>query len=188
MSVARTVATIVSGGKHTLCISTENTVFSFGFYNESFGDTKVDTALHMDFKTPKMIPTLKHIKSITAVEQHSVCLDNDGNVFTFGSNDHGQLGIIPNDNLDSTFIPQKVNLPPCKEVSCGNGFTICLSNDGFAYSFGYNQYGQLGLGNKNNYNSPQLISSLKDVEFVECGGYHVFCKTLNNEKYCWGNN
>ena len=54
------------------------------------------------------------------------------------------------------------------------------------YSFGRNYYGQLGIGNNESYYSPQLISSLKDVEFIECGGDHTFCKTLNNEIFCWG--
>merc|ERR1712232_257903 len=72
--------------------------------------------------------------------------------------------------------------------SCGYHFTMCLSENGEVYSFGNNEYGQLGLGNNENYYSPQLISSLKDVEFIECGGYHIFCKTLNNEIFCWGYN
>merc|ERR1712100_843974 len=38
------------------------------------------------------------------------------------------------------------------------------------------------------YNTPQLISSLEDVEFIECGRNHTFCKTFNNEIYCWGCN
>merc|ERR1712000_210112 len=66
---------------------------------------------------------------------------------------------------------------------------MCLSEDGLVYSFGYNEYGELGIGNTvESYNSPQLISSLKDVEFIECGNEHTFCKTLSNEIYCWGNN
>jgi len=29
---------------------------------------------------------------------------------------------------------------------------------------------------------------LKDVEFIECGRDFAFCKMLNNETFCWGNN
>jgi len=66
---------------------------------------------------------------------------------------------------------------------------MCLNENGEVYSFGFNFGGQLGLGNnEENYNSPQIICSLKDVEFIECGGYHAFCKTLNNEIFCWGRN
>ena len=116
-----------------------------------------------------------------------VCLDNDGNVYTFGNNEYGQLGIGDKD-LSHTSIPQKVNLPPCKQISCGYDFTMCLSENGEIYPFGNNINGQLGLGNNTILYSPQLISSLKDVEFIECGGDHTFCKTFNNEIYCWGKN
>ena len=65
---------------------------------------------------------------------------------------------------------------------------MCLNENGEIYSFGYNVNGQLGLGNNEYFCSPQLISSLKDIEFIECGGFHTFCKSLSNEIYCWGKN
>ena len=119
-----------------------------------------------------------------------LCLDYDGNVFTFGNNFHGQLGVgKDNQTLLSTSSPQKklIGIPPIKQISCGTVFSFCLSEYG-EYCFGNNQYGQLGLGNYTNYNSPQKITSLKDVKFVECGSTHTFCTTLNNEIYCWGSN
>jgi len=64
-----------------------------------------------------------------------------------------------------------------------------LSKSGKVYSFGENEDGQLGLGyNEDCYYTPQVIKSLKDVEFIECGGNHTFFKTLNNEIYCCGRN
>ena len=189
MSFGRTISTVVSGNDHTLCISNENTVFSIGYSEDSAHGFTSKNSSSFDLSSPKMIPSLIHIKSVVSVHTHSVCLDNDGNVFTFGSNLFGLLGIgVDGESLKSTHIPQKINLPPCKQVSCGNEFTICLTEDGLVYSFGYNFYGQLGLGNDEIYNSPQLISSLKDVEFIECGSFFTFCKTFNNEIYCWGYN
>jgi hypothetical protein len=49
------------------------------------------------------------------------------------------------------------------------------------YSFGYNNCGQLGLGNTTNQNTPQLISFLKNekIKNVSCGGYHTIVTTGN---------
>ena len=122
---------------------------------------------------PKVISSLNHIISIYISDDHCVCLDNDGNVYTFGRNEYKQLRI--DKDLEHTSIPQKVNLPPCTQISCGYNFTVCLSETGEVYSFGINRNGELGIGNneKSNYYpqviSPQLISSLKDVEFIEFG-------------------
>ena len=148
------------------------------------------TSTYFDKTPPRMIPSLIHIKSVATIENHSVCLDNDGNVFTFGSNEFGQLGISKDkDRLKSTHFPRKVNLPPCKEVSCGCEFTICLTEDGLVYSFGNNDHGQLGLGNDELYYiSPKLIKSLKDIKLIECGPNNTFCKSLNDDIYCSGRN
>jgi len=121
---------------------------------------------------------------------HSVCIDYDGNVFSFGRNNYGQLGIgVGEDKLAFTHIPQKVNVPACKQVCCGEYYVICLCYDGSVYSFGDNRKRQLGIGNNEDYyTSPQPISSLKDVEFISCGVNHTICKSSNNEIYSWGNN
>ena len=105
----------------------------------------------------------------------------------FGCNKFGKLG-VDKETLPFTHIPQKVNLPPCKQILCGDHSTTCLTDNGFVYSFGLNSTGQLGLGNNEECDSPQKIELLKDVEFIECGNNFTFCKTINNEIYSWGAN
>jgi Mg2+ and Co2+ transporter CorA len=51
------------------------------------------------------------------------------------------------------------------------------------YSFGQNNYGQLGLGKTTHQNTPQLISSLKNekIKNVVCGYCHTIITTGNLE-------
>lgn len=52
--------------------------------------------------------------------------------------------------------------------------------DGELYSWGLNNYGQLGLGQiSSKINKPNHISSVAGVPiaFIACGGYHSFCIT-----------
>ena len=177
----RSVSTIIGSSEYTFSLSNEGNISSCGHSTLGIHGHKEATVFPF-----KIIPTVKNIKSI-AMRYHCVCLDEEGNVFTFGNNLYGQLG-SKNLTKDYTHKPQKVNLPPCKEVSCGDFFTICLSLDGLVYSFGDNYNGQLGLGSEENFNFPQQIESLKDVEFIECGGNFVFCKTQDHGVYCWGQN
>ena len=86
------------------------------------------------------------------------------------------------------YIPQKVFLPTINQVSCGIGFTMCLSTDGFVYSFGANKHGHLGHGNTTNYSYPKRIESLSNIEFISCGGFHTICKSFQNDIYIWGQN
>ena len=181
----RSVPTIACGLDHNLCINKDDLVSSFGYSECNAHGDEAELVF-----PPRLIPLMKNIKAVTVGSCHSACLDYSGNVFTFGSNEYGQLGIgKDNTELFCTPIPQKVNLPPCKEVSCGVYYTICLLRNGDLYSFGYNLNGELGLGS-NNYihNVPQKILSLEDVELVECGSNYTFCKTINNEIFTWGYN
>ena len=179
----RSVASIVCAEQSTFSLCCDGEVYSFG------GVIVDEDGIEEVVFPPKVIPSLKNITSICGGVSHCVCLDYDGNVFTLGGNLYGAIGIgVDSNTLRFTPIPQKVNLPPCAQISCGDYFAMCLTNDGFLYSFGSNNKGQLGLGNTQSMNSPQKIEFLKDVEFIECGNNHTFCKTLNNEIYCWGDN
>ena len=181
----RSLPSVVCAFEYAVCLSSDGSVYCFGgSSNEK--DEDVNTLIF----TPKKISSLSCISGIACGGSHTACLDYDGNVFIFGKNHFGQLGIGVDENtLRGTCIPQKVNLPPCTQISCGYNFTMCLLEDGRLYSFGDNVNGQLGLGNfEKSYNTPQLIESIKDIEFIECGGNHTFCKTINNEIYCWGYN
>ena len=115
----RVVATIRCDGDdnsgYTASISNEGYVYIIG------KDYRNSTAEEFSMRK---VPSLKNIQSIDCSD-HILCLDSLGSVFTFGGNVYGQLG-IGNQNTHFISDPQKVKLPPCKQVSCGDSFTICL--------------------------------------------------------------
>ena len=166
----------------TLCISDDGHVYSFGSNNNgAHGHTIVNVP------QPRKLSTLSNIISISCGLIHTVCIDIDGNIFTFGNNKYGQLGIgIDKDILEHTHEPQKVNLPPIKQVSCGYKHTICISDIGELFSFGGNDSGQLGIGSFEDSNFPQKIQfPNEEIQFFECGIDYVICKTVDNI-YFWG--
>ena len=65
---------------------------------------------------------------------------------------------------------------------------MCVSVDGYLYSFGHNYFGQLGFGNTTTSYFPKRVESLENIDFIECGYKNSICKTLNNQIYCWGDN
>ena len=62
--------------------------------------------------------------------------------------------------------------------------------EGNLWSFGYNYYGQLGLGDSTNKNAPKMINTLKDVKQISygCCGYHFFAKNSQNQLFVAGYN
>ena len=179
----RSTPTLVSGLYATFSISDDGNLYNMGY--RFIQDHKEIVVC-----PPKVIPSLKNIISVATGESHVACVDIEGNVYTLGSNLWGQLGVERNYRVyGNILLPQRVALPPCKQVSCGHLFTICLTKDGLVYSFGYNVSGALGTGITETFcNTPQKLNPLKDVDFIECGAEYTFCMTTNNEIYSWGRN
>merc|ERR1712137_698076 len=107
---------------------------------------------------------LQNVKAISCGSGHTVCLLSDGEVWTFGNNDAGQLG-LGDEQMRNT--PTKIpSLDSVELVSAGFDFTMCALPDGTFYTFGGNEYGQLCLGPEDQpQSSPMRVSGLK---FVKC--------------------
>eukprot|EP00798_Chlamydomonas_sp_ICE-L_P031713 gene31713-biopygen6566 len=83
-----------------------------------------------------------------AAQDHSACVRN-GELFVYGRNDYGQLGLGHTSNTIT--VPTKVpGINNASLVACGEGFTLCVRTDGTAISTGLNDNGQLGIGSDAN--------------------------------------
>ncbi|XP_056650815.1 RCC1 and BTB domain-containing protein 1 isoform X2 [Monodelphis domestica] len=115
-------------------------------------------------------------------------LDN-GEVYGWGYNGNGQLGLGNNGN----------QLTPCRvaalhsvcvlQIVCGYAHTLALTDEGLLYAWGANTYGQLGTGNKSNLLSPAQIMVEKErvVEIAACHSAHTSAaKTQGGHVYMWG--
>ena len=120
---------------------------------------------------------------------HTITLSNDGTLYSFGKNDMGQLGLghFKKEVSIPTPIP---NLPKISEISCGMYFTVCVDCEGFIWSFGDNDYGQLGAGTGNQtiFYVPQKLLNIPPVVSVSCGATHTLIITNDDNLWSWGNN
>ena len=73
-------------------------------------------------------------------------------------------------------------------ISCGSRFTICVDCEGFMWSFGDNNNGQLGTGNKTNFNVPQKILEIPPVLSVSCGARHTLIIATDSNLWSCGEN
>ena len=69
-----------------------------------------------------------------------------------------------------------------------DGSNHCLAADisGKVYSWGFNRYGQLGVGSESNENLPTEIDGLKDVVFISCGAEQSAALTKDGKVYTFG--
>jgi hypothetical protein len=119
---------------------------------------------------------------------HSIGLDADGQVYTWGLNDFGQLGIgayfpssrsAPAPNLMSNAI----------QIAAGYSFNMALTNTGTLAGWGYNHYGQLGNNTFNWQTSPMSTVDLGGcVIAVTCGEHHTIALRDDGVVLGWGSN
>ena len=107
----------------------------------------------------------QYVTSVTGGYGYSMVLDKTGNVWSFGRNAEGQLGL--GDNTRRT-IPTRVTFSNAISVSCGNYQSMILDKFGNVYVFGTNSNGQLGLGyTGGSLNTPTYLTG--NVTSISCG-------------------
>lgn len=114
---------------------------------------------------PKKIETLSNIVSIKCGGDFVVCKDKEGNLYSFGKNTYGQLGIT-GVNAYKACTPQKISLSRLAVphvFSTGEEHCALVTASGNLWTWGYGNDGQLGHDNKNSLNSPKQVHGKNDI-------------------------
>ncbi|KAL0245139.1 hypothetical protein GEMRC1_009219 [Eukaryota sp. GEM-RC1] len=115
---------------------------------------------------------------------HSILLSDTGEVYTSGSNNHGQLGeVTSNRNFH-----QKIGLSSIFQVSANRWSSFALTFTGRVYSWGRNNQGQLGLGHFHDRTTPTLIPNLNNVKQIFGRYLTSFVVTRDGKVFGWGRN
>ncbi|GFZ16630.1 regulator of chromosome condensation (RCC1) family with FYVE zinc finger domain-containing protein [Actinidia rufa] len=101
----------------------------------------------------------------------TVALTNMGKVYTMGSSVHGQLGNPHAKDKSITTVQGKLKNEFVREVSSGSYHIAVLTSSSSVYTWGKGGNGQLGLGDREDKNSPILVEALRDrqIESITCG-------------------
>ncbi len=143
------------------------------------------TALLVSFVA--IAPTLADvIPMVAAGYQHSVALRNDGSVFTWGSDQSGQLGagVLP---FEPT--PGRINtLANIQSIAAGSEHSLAVDGSGNVFTWGGNYSGQLGDGSTANRSTPVQVMGLTNVLQV-CGGTGFsLALRADGTLWAWGEN
>lgn len=131
---------------------------------------------------PRSEPAL--IKSVHAGGNHSFILMENGDLYAFGNNILGQLG-LGEEELYS--IPRKLDgFGPVRAVSAGDMHSLFLLKEGIVFSSGRNYLGQLGLGDRENRLIPEQIPGLEEVKALSAGETHSLTLSESGEIFSFG--
>ncbi|KOC62519.1 RCC1 and BTB domain-containing protein 1 [Habropoda laboriosa] len=122
----------------------------------------------------------------------ALIVTKDGMVYGLGKNASGCLGT---GDTHSTLYPKKIDALCKKDIKTfahGIGpHVLALTERGEVYSWGNNDYHQLGNGTGNKGLNPILVGlNLRDKVVVQiaCGNHHSLALTDDGEVYAWGAN
>jgi len=238
---------LASGYWHTLMINGDGQLLTWGGNNYGQcgqGTTGSGDGTNNGYSTPTLVQNPAGVtgwKEIGAGRRSSAAIATNGELYTWGQSDSGQLGRIVdgsnpankpgkvgsatnwksvavagvfmlaiNENgelyswgtetnalgLGSTTTaatPQRVDPSGPANwnmVAAGHspdgGHTIAIRADGQLWTWGFGGSGRLGLGNSNNYNTPQRVMGFNDCAYVEVDLASSWMITKTGEMYAWG--
>ncbi len=98
-------------------------------------DSDSDSAPDSAAVPPTILTNVNRVRSIAAGGQHFAALTVDGDVYTWGCPDEGQLGYMPSPESES--VPEKVpGLNNILQVQAGNAHTLLLNTKGQVFMCG----------------------------------------------------
>lgn len=130
-----------------------------------------------------ILPTCSPVIQIACGLHHTVVLTQSGEVFTFGSNQYGQL--CTGDLLPYVG-PVQVKLNSCiVQVAAGSNHTVLLSSRGVIYTCGNHLKGQLGRLPHDMQHNPNFLDELQKSESNEEAQSDVSHLAMIKQKFLW---
>jgi len=181
------ITAISDGGYHCLALKNDGTVFAWG--SNFSGQLGIGSKIASN--VPVQVSGLSGAIGVATGFSHSLAVKNDGTVVSWGSNSVGQLGngVIAGISffLDQT-TPIPVNdLTGITAVSVGNNHSVAVKNNGTAFAWGSNQFGQLGNGTTGTESIiPVQTASISGITAVAAGGDRSLALKSDGTVWIWG--
>lgn len=148
-------------------VKSDGTVWSWGtnFHDAYLGR---QTASRNEELKPGRISGLSDAVSVVSSSGHTLVLRKDGSVWSWGENDHGQLGYPTQEKYSG--VPQQIpGLDSVVDISAQLGVSQVLKSNGTVWGFGWGADGRLGGAAQKDMNPLMQIEGLKNIVRIELG-------------------
>ena len=177
---------MAAGGNHSLVIGSDRQLYAWG----ENGSGQLGNGTTNNSSTPIVI-TLSGGVSPAAISTgytHNLAIGSNGQLYAWGYNQYGQLG---NGTTNSYPSPLIVNLPggiTPTAIAAGGNHSLAIGSNGRLYTWGDNEYGQLGNGTTNNSTTPVTITLPVTPTAIYAGYDYSLAIGSNGRLYAWGDN
>ena len=118
---------------------------------------------------------------------HTAAIKTDGTLWTWGYNGYGQLGNNTSDNTSSpvTTVAGGTNW---KQVACGGDYTAAIKTDGTLWTWGDNNFGQLGDSSMFKSSPGTTAGGGTNWKQISAGFFNTAAIKTDGTLWTWGRN
>ena len=178
------VVEVSAGAAHSLAVKVDGTVWAWGW--NAVGQLGDGTTI--DRHQPVKVASAAGFTSVAAGALHSLALSGNW-VYAWGWNGVGQLGDGTHmDRLVPQMVPWSDYAPPVRAIAAGAYHSVVVTEAGSVSTWGWNAYGQLGMGTTGDRVLPSTIDVGRDavVRSVAAGGMHTLAVLSDGTVRAWG--
>ena len=171
------ILAVAAGEDHGLALDEHGSVWAWGGNEQGqLGDgTRIGRA-----DRPKRVRGLPRVRDISAGWETSQALDEEGVVWVWG-----RRLVDPAD--DATLPTPLPGLPAIRDIDA-RGMHLALATDGSLWTWGANEYGQLGDGTTVDRDVPARVAGIPTVVAADAGSFHALALAADGSVWAWGFN
>ena len=197
----KNIVDIYGGGSTMIAKDSNGKLYSWGYNYGRLGNGTTD-----DSSMPICISDIegstlkgKNIVDVYYNTYKMIAKDSNGKLYSWGDNDYGQLGDGTTTDSSMPICISDIENSPLREkniIDVYGGFTvIAKDSSGKLYTWGENDYGQLGDGTTTNSSMPICISDIENSPLREKNIVKIYreensiiVKDSSGKLYTWGEN
>lgn len=180
------VMMVAAGAEHSAAVTEDGGLYGWGwgrYGNLGLGDRN-------DRLVPERVSSISGQKMVLVAcgWRHTMSVSFTGVLYTYGWSKYGQLG---HGDFDDHLTPHRLEAlkdSPISQISGGWRHSMALTSDGRLYGWGWNKFGQVGVGDNIDHSLPVQVKFPQDqnVVLVSCGWRHTLAETERRNVFSWG--
>ncbi|KAG6657278.1 ultraviolet-B receptor UVR8-like [Carya illinoinensis] len=177
---------VAAGAEHTAAVTEDGELYGWGwgrYGNLGLGDRS-------DRLVPEKVSAIDGEKMIMVAcgWRHTISVSSSGGLYTYGWSKYGQLG---HGDFEDHLVPHKLEAlhdTNISQISGGWRHTMALTSDGKLYGWGWNKFGQVGVGDNVDHCSPVQVKFPLEQKVIQitCGWRHTLAVTERQNVFSWG--
>lgn len=188
------------GTNHTGAVTAKGEVYTWGWGGPSwgFGCGGLGHGDKKSISIPKKIEALEgtFIVDVVVGDCHTLCLDDQGQVWACGEGEYGRLGVGGTSSAKSPIVLEFFDGHDesviVDRIYAGKEFSVAQAKDGSLYAWGRNDRQQLGVGGGlamdiySCENSPEMLGIESGVVMAGLSASDCIAITDDNQILAWG--